>query len=120
MLACEKHPDRFIGIAVTCRYIPTQKPHASARDTEGFDAWVGNFYHNYSGEPFMELLREGSVVVIDEAEDTDVGSIGSNNITNFSARDTRRVDMVFGISYDDDPRRAKQPRNPRNRPDPRQ
>lgn len=36
------------------------------------------------------------------------GSILSNNITNYSARDTRRVDMVFGISYDDDIRKAKQ------------
>ena len=36
------------------------------------------------------------------------GSILTNNITNFSAMDTRRVDMVFGISYDDDLRRAKQ------------
>lgn len=35
------------------------------------------------------------------------GSILSNNITNFSARDTRRVDMVFGISYDDDIRQAR-------------
>jgi small conductance mechanosensitive channel len=36
------------------------------------------------------------------------GSILGNNITNFSAKDTRRVDMVFGISYDDDIRKAKQ------------
>jgi small conductance mechanosensitive channel len=36
------------------------------------------------------------------------GSILSNNITNYSARPTRRVDMVFGISYDDDIRKAKQ------------
>ena len=36
------------------------------------------------------------------------GSVLSSNITNFSARDTRRVDMVFGISYDDDLRKAKQ------------
>jgi small conductance mechanosensitive channel len=35
------------------------------------------------------------------------GSILGGNITNFSARDTRRVDMVFGISYDDDLRQAK-------------
>ncbi|MEM9253990.1 MAG: mechanosensitive ion channel domain-containing protein [Pseudomonadota bacterium] len=35
------------------------------------------------------------------------GAILSNNITNYSARDTRRVDMVFGISYDDDIRTAK-------------
>ena len=36
------------------------------------------------------------------------GAILSGNITNFSARPTRRVDMVFGISYDDDIRKAKQ------------
>lgn len=35
------------------------------------------------------------------------GSILASNITNYSARDTRRVDMVFGISYDDDLRKAK-------------
>ncbi|SEF71674.1 mechanosensitive ion channel family protein [Marinobacterium lutimaris] len=36
------------------------------------------------------------------------GSIYSGVITNYSARDTRRVDMVFGISYDDDLRKAKE------------
>ncbi len=36
------------------------------------------------------------------------GAILSNTITNYSARDTRRVDMVFGISYDDDLLKAKQ------------
>jgi small conductance mechanosensitive channel len=35
------------------------------------------------------------------------GAILASNITNFSARPTRRVDMVFGISYDDDIRKAK-------------
>lgn len=35
------------------------------------------------------------------------GSIVSGVITNFSARPTRRVDMEFGISYDDDIRQAK-------------
>ncbi len=35
------------------------------------------------------------------------GAILANNITNYSARPTRRVDMVFGISYDDDIRQAK-------------
>ncbi|MDA0781899.1 MAG: mechanosensitive ion channel [Rickettsiales bacterium] len=33
--------------------------------------------------------------------------ITSENIINFSARDTRRVDMVFGISYSDDIKKAK-------------
>tara|TARA_R110001599_G_scaffold353463_1_gene593006 strand:- start:52968 stop:53783 length:816 start_codon:yes stop_codon:yes gene_type:complete len=35
------------------------------------------------------------------------GSIIDGNITNYSARHTRRVDMVFGCSYDDDIRKAK-------------
>lgn len=36
------------------------------------------------------------------------GSIYSDAITNYSARDTRRVDMVFGIGYDDDFKKAKE------------
>jgi small conductance mechanosensitive channel len=35
------------------------------------------------------------------------GAIYGGNITNFSAKDTRRVDMVFGIGYDDDLKKAK-------------
>ena len=34
-------------------------------------------------------------------------SIIGSNITNFSAKDTRRVDFVFGIGYDDDLKLAK-------------
>ena len=36
------------------------------------------------------------------------GSIIGGVITNFSARATRRVDMVFGIAYEDDLRKARQ------------
>ena len=36
------------------------------------------------------------------------GSIFGGTITNVSARDTRRVDMVFGIGYDDDIKKAKE------------
>lgn len=35
------------------------------------------------------------------------GAVYANVITNFSARDTRRVDMVFGIGYGDDLKKAK-------------
>lgn len=35
------------------------------------------------------------------------GSIIADNITNYSAKPTRRVDMVFGIGYDDDLKKAK-------------
>jgi small conductance mechanosensitive channel len=36
------------------------------------------------------------------------GQITADKITNFTAIDMRRVDMVFGISYDDDIKRAKE------------
>lgn len=36
------------------------------------------------------------------------GSIYGGTITNNSARDTRRIDMVFGIGYDDDIKKAKE------------
>ena len=36
------------------------------------------------------------------------GAILSNNIINYSARPTRRVDMVFGIGYNDDIKKAKE------------
>ncbi len=35
------------------------------------------------------------------------GSIYGGTITNFSACDTRRIDMVFGIGYDDDLKKAQ-------------
>lgn len=36
------------------------------------------------------------------------GSIYGGTITNYSARETRRVDMVFGIGYDDDIKKTKE------------
>jgi len=36
------------------------------------------------------------------------GAIYNGTIVNNSARDTRRIDMVFGIGYDDDIRKAKE------------
>ena len=36
------------------------------------------------------------------------GAITGASIVNYSAKPTRRVDMVFGIGYDDDIKRAKQ------------
>jgi len=35
------------------------------------------------------------------------GSITTNTITNYSAKPTRRIDLVFGIGYDDDMKQAK-------------
>lgn len=70
------------GIAVTVRFVPTQKPALPAPGVE-FPQWEGNFYSTYSHEAYAQILRKGSVVVIDDVEDMDIGSIGSNNILNY-------------------------------------
>ena len=82
------HPDwvdlknlshQFRGIAVTVRYVPTQRPDRPAPD-EKFHDWEGNFYNKYSHEAFSEIIRQGSAIVIDDVEGKDIGSIGSYNI----------------------------------------
>jgi len=95
---------RFVGIAVTARYVPTNRPRAGKMSTEDFDEWVGNWYWKLSPEPFDVLLRPGSALVFDDANSVDVGSIGSYNIlawkkrgmvgvvTNATARDTDEIE----------------------------
>jgi 4-hydroxy-4-methyl-2-oxoglutarate aldolase len=99
----EHFTHRFIGIAVTARYVPTNKPPAPRMETKNFDSWVSNWYNTISSEPFTPLIRKGTAIVLDDAPDADVGSIGSNNImgwklrgcvgvvTNATARDTDEI-----------------------------
>lgn len=48
------------------------------------------------------LTADNKVIMIPNS------SVASGNITNFSKKQTRRVDFVFGIGYDDDLKLAKQ------------
>jgi 4-hydroxy-4-methyl-2-oxoglutarate aldolase len=98
-----EYAHRFIGIAVTARYVPTQRAWAGKRPVEEYDKWSGDWYGTLSPEPFQDILRPGSALVIDDAERADVGSIGSNNImawkaagavgvvTDATARDTDEI-----------------------------
>jgi regulator of RNase E activity RraA len=102
-LMCCRFLGSVIGIAVTVRYVPTNKPPAPQMETSEFDRWVGNWYSELSSEPFVPLIRKGTALVFDDASDSDVGSIGSNNImgwklrgcvgvvTNATARDTDEI-----------------------------
>jgi 4-hydroxy-4-methyl-2-oxoglutarate aldolase len=72
----------FRGIAVTVRYVPTQRP-ALPEKLSDFSAWEGNLYSTISTEAFTQLIRPGTAIVIDDVEDMDIGSIGSNNILNW-------------------------------------
>jgi len=72
----------FRGIAITVRYVPTQRP-ALPDELENFPSWESNFYNTISTEAFTRLIRPGSAIIIDDVEDRDIGSIGSNNILNW-------------------------------------
>jgi len=100
----DEYDHRFVGIAVTVRYVPTQKPpEGGDMSYEEYRAWEGAWYNELSPEPFVDLIRPGTAVIIDEAPDADVGSIGSFNIlawqiagavgvvTDATARDTDEI-----------------------------
>ena len=94
----------FRGVAVTARYVPTQKKDRP-EPNEKFSDWEGNFYNKYSNEAFTDLIKPGTAVVIDDVEDKDIGSIGSYNILNWfklgavgvvtdaSSRDTDEIEI---------------------------
>ncbi|MBN2505331.1 MAG: RraA family protein [Verrucomicrobia bacterium] len=92
---------RFVGIAVTARYVPTQHPPAGKLGTDDYDRWVGRWYREKSSEPFAALLRPGSALVIEEAPETDVGSIGSNNILSWKLKGCVGV-VTSGTARDTD------------------
>ena len=69
---------QFRGIAITARYVPTQRPDRPGPG-EKFHDWEGHFYNAYSHEAFTKLIRPGTVVVLDDVEEKDIGSIGSYN-----------------------------------------
>jgi regulator of RNase E activity RraA len=81
----ETFSHRVCGVAVTVRYVPTNR-RASRVNAEEFEKFEGQWYRDLSPEPFIGLLREGSVIVIDGHEDGDTGTIGSNNIMLWKTR----------------------------------
>lgn len=94
---------RFIGVAVTARYIPTQDGPAGKMSVEDYDKWAGEWYTKRSTEAYLDIVRKGTALVIEDAPNADVGSIGSYNIlewygkgcvgvvTSATARDTDEV-----------------------------
>lgn len=91
---------RFVGIAVTARYVPTNR-RVGRMTREEFKKWESAWYNQISPEPFVPLLRPGSALVIDGAEDGDTGTIGSNNILAWKLRGMRGV-VTSGGARDTD------------------
>ncbi len=92
----------FRGIALTVRYVPSQRMDRPPSGQD-FDTWEGATYANETSGAYTACIEKGTVVVIDDVEEKDIGTIGSNNIlywyksgaigviTDAGARDTDEV-----------------------------
>jgi regulator of RNase E activity RraA len=94
---------RFAGIAVTVRYGPTNRPMYPGADLTKpenygvYREWRGMWYNQIAPEPFQDFIKRGSVVVMDNKDDNDTGTTGSNNIMGWQDRGAVGVVTAGGI-----------------------
>jgi 4-hydroxy-4-methyl-2-oxoglutarate aldolase len=106
---------RFSGIALTVRYGPTNRPMYPGADItvpEGYQAyrdWRGMWYNELSPEPFRDLIKKGTVIVMDNREDNDTGSTGSKNILDWKERGAVGLVTEGGIRDTDEIMLQKNP-----------
>lgn len=70
---------QFRGIAITARYIPTNRYVPNNMTPEQYAKWEGDWYNKISPEYFADSVKRGNVIVIDNGGDGDAGSVGSYN-----------------------------------------
>ena len=90
------------GIAVTARYVPTNRVIPNPMSPEEFRAMEQEWYAGISSEPFVEYLKEGSVVVLDVEGPADVGSVGSLNSLYWKSKGIRGIVSDGGIRDTDE------------------
>jgi regulator of RNase E activity RraA len=88
---------RIIGIAVTARYVPTNKRIAKI-DQKTINQWYGTI----TTEAFQPMLFPGSILVIDAMEDGESRSIGSSNIQAWQKRGMLGVVTSGGLADTDE------------------
>lgn len=93
----ENFTHRISGIAVTARYVPTNKRVHKMDPKE-----IGRWYTHITPETFMKQLFPGSVLVIDAAEDGESRSIGSSNILAWKKLGMRGVLTSGGLADSDE------------------
>ena len=92
----------FCGIAVTARYVPTNKVIRNPMTIDEFKKWESNWYSEFSSEPWVELIVPGSAVVLDVQGDGDTGSVGSANSLGYIKRGARGIISNGGIRDTDE------------------
>jgi regulator of RNase E activity RraA len=93
----ENFTHRIIGIAVTARYVPTNK-----REPKMDAASIGRWYKEITSEAFQDVLFPGAVLVIDATDDGESRSIGSSNIRGWQKRGMLGVVTSGGLADSDE------------------
>jgi len=91
----------FCGIALTVRYVPTNRNTAPS-GTEDYKKWRDQWYTKISGEPFIDSIKPGNVIVIDNAGDKDAGSVGSNNSMVWKSKGAVGIVSAGGVRDTDE------------------
>jgi regulator of RNase E activity RraA len=97
----DKFAHQFVGIALTVRYVPTNRS-PTPQTLADYKRWRDMWYTNLSGEPFIDAIRKGHVIVIDNAGDKDAGSTGSNNSMIWKSRDAVGILSAGGVRDTDE------------------
>ncbi len=97
------------GIAVTARYVPTNKVFPTNLSPEEYNRWVGSWYNTISPEPFVEHIKPGTFLVFDNAGDGDTGSTGSANIMNWKSHGAVGLVSAGGVRDTDEISKQKNP-----------
>lgn len=88
---------RIVGIAVTARYVPTNKREAKMPSDV-----VKHWYKDLTPETFVDQLFPGCILVIDGNEDGDTRTIGSNNIRGWQKKGMLGVVTSGGLADSDE------------------
>jgi 4-hydroxy-4-methyl-2-oxoglutarate aldolase len=90
------------GIAVTARYVPTNKKVPNTMTAEEYAKWEGNWYNTISQQTYEDSVKPGSVIVIDNQGDGDVGSVGSANSLSWVQRGAVGIISEGGVRDTDE------------------
>jgi 4-hydroxy-4-methyl-2-oxoglutarate aldolase len=98
----ENFTHRICGIAVTARYVPTNKVVTNPMTAEEFKKWESEWYNKLSPEPWTDNIKPGSIVVLDVEGDGDTGSVGSANSLGYVKKGARGIVSNGGIRDTDE------------------
>ncbi len=96
----ENFKHQLVGIALTVKYVATQKKQVPDKtDISSYKYWRDMWYTFDSGEPFIDEIHTGNVIVIDNKSDgvSDCGSVGSNNSLLWTTKGAVGIISAGGI-----------------------